>query len=626
MLPEPLLDDSAPWKRRFRAPRIAWTKLAKAAPTRGLACGNQSGIYQLYAWDVPTGEMRQLTHKPTGMPAGEISPDGRYVYYLEDERGNEIGHYARIPFEGGEPEDVTPNMPPYSSWHLEVSEGGNTLGFVAATPHGFDLYVEDLGDDHSIGDPRLLIEMKGITFGPHLSHNGEIAVIETTERAVMQFYNLVAIDTKSGERIGELWDGDGTSVEAVAFSPVQGDMRFLARTNRTGVRRPVIWNLLTNERTDIELGDLQGDVLPFDWSLDAERILLCQFDQARQQLYVYHISSGQLARLDHPGGTYVIATGVGTYFGPGGDLYSQWQDSTQPSRLIVLDGETGAVKGTLLSAGDVPPGRKWESISYTASHGQEIQGWLALPEGEGPFPTILDTHGGPESVQTESFMASAQAWLDHGFAFLTINYTGSVTFGREFQQRIWGNPGNWEVQDMVAARDWLVEHGIARPDAIFLTGGSYGGYLTLLALGQQPDLWAGGMAVVAIADWTTLYEDSADAIRGYEKALFGGAPDEMPEQYAASSPITYVRDVTAPLLVIQGRNDTRCPHRQMEMYIETMQALGKPVEVHWFEAGHGSYDVEQQVKHQEIMLRFAYRVLEEQSQSKADDVVEAISS
>jgi dipeptidyl aminopeptidase/acylaminoacyl peptidase len=240
-----------------------------------------------------------------------------------------------------------------------------------------------------------------------------------------------------------------------------------------------------------------------------------------------------------------------------------------------------------------------------------IQGWLAVPAGPGPFPTILETHGGPTDVETETFSAGSQAWLDAGFAFLTINYRGSTTFGRAFERKIWGDLGHWEVDDMAAARDWLIEQGIARPDAILLTGWSYGGYLTLLGLGKRPELWAGGMAGIAIADWAVQYEDSADTLRGYQRALFEGTPEEKPEQYAASSPITYAERVSAPVLIIQGRNDTRTPARPIEMYEQRMKAIGKDIDVRWFDSGHlGSFaQVEQSIQFQEWMLRFAYRIL-----------------
>ncbi|MBL8164145.1 MAG: S9 family peptidase, partial [Anaerolineae bacterium] len=218
-------------------------------------------------------------------------------------------------------------------------------------------------------------------------------------------------------------------------------------------------------------------------------------------------------------------------------------------------------------------------------------------------------HGGPTSVMSDFYAPGSQAWLDHGFAFLTINYHGSTTFGKAFEKSIWGNLGNPEVEDMVAAYRWLVDQGIAQPDAVLLTGGSYGGYLTLQAIGRAPQHWAGGMAVVAIADWRLMYEDQAETLRAYQRALFGGTPDEKPEVTDSASPITYAEQIKAPILVIQGSNDTRCPARQMRAYEERLTALGKRIHVHWFDAGHGSRAMEQQIEQQELMLRFAYQVL-----------------
>src|SRR5213078_4126125 len=101
--------------------------------------------------------------------------------------------------------------------------------------------------------------------------------------------------------------------------------------------------------------------------------------------------------------------------------------------------------------------RPWRSISFPSAGGQQIQGWLAVPEATGPFPTILHIPGGPEAVMTELYAPAGQSWIDHGFAFLSINYRGSTTFGRAFLEQIWGNLGRWEVEDMVAAREWARE-------------------------------------------------------------------------------------------------------------------------------------------------------------------------
>ncbi len=603
------IDDNAPWKQRFRAHVILWTELARAAPDRGLAASNQSGKYQLYAWDVPSGKLRQLTDRPTGIRFGWLAPDGRYVYYLDDKQGNEIGHYVRIPFEGGEPQDLTPDLPLYSSFDFNASTAGNRIGFTIADAEGFHVYSLECGPGQTLGAPRRLFHSLKLAFGPVFSHGGEIAVMATTDRATVQHYNLVAYDVGSGEQIAELWDGEGTSVEPLMFSPAPGDSRLLGTTNRTGVKRPLIWNPRTGERTDLALPDLEGEVFPLDWSSDAGRILLCQFARAVQRMYVYDLNTKALARLDHPGGTFDFLGGWGTYFGPGDEIFAQWQDATHPSQLIALNRVTGTKTRTVLAAGEVPPSHPWQSVTFTSSDGQAIQGWLGLPEGDGPFPAILHTHGGPESVATELFWPACQSWIDHGFAFLTINYRGSTTFGREFQEKIWGHPGHWEIEDMAAARDWLVREGIAHPDQVFPTGWSYGGYNALMALGKRPDLWAGCTAGIAVADWAMMYEDSADTLKGYMVALFGGTPQEKPEQYAASSPITYAENVRAPVFIIQGRNDTRTPARQVEMYEQKLKALGKPVEVHWFDAGHLGAGIEQDIQDHELMLRFTYRVL-----------------
>jgi dipeptidyl aminopeptidase/acylaminoacyl peptidase len=103
--------------------------------------------------------------------------------------------------------------------------------------------------------------------------------------------------------------------------------------------------------------------------------------------------------------------------------------------------------------------------------------------------------------------------------------------------------------------------------------------------------------------------DTTDTLKSVRALRFGGTPEEVPERYAVSSPITYANKVEAPILIMQGRNDTRTPPRSIEMYETKMKSLGKDIEVHWFDAGHGSFSVEQNIEFQELMLRFACRIL-----------------
>ncbi|MDX1992917.1 MAG: prolyl oligopeptidase family serine peptidase [bacterium] len=605
------LEESAPWKARFRAPVVAATQIATLNPVYGLAVANISGIYQLHAWNVDTGELRQVTHSPAGVIFGGISPDGAYIYYHRDNGdGSEIGHWVRVPFAGGEEETLTPDLAPYSTRSISESLSGNMIGTNTASQDGFSMLLVQQDAQKRLQAPRLLYRSKRLSYGPLLTYDGAYAVIATTERSATMDHALYAFDVLEAESeatMKVLQEANG-GLRMVAFAPVPGDSRLLAGTDVSGFERPLIWDVKTGDRTDIPLDDLEGDIYPLGWSPDGKRILLNHYYQAINQLYVYDLERSTLHRLNHPGGSISSA-----YFVNEAEIFANWTDATHPSQVIALSADTGELLRTVVTAGDSPAGRSWRSVTFTstggAPGGAQIQAWLAVPEGDGPFPTILHTHGGPTAVQTEVFAPSAQAWLDHGFAWMSVNYRGSVTFGREFEVAIHGNLGIHEVDDMEAAYHWLVSNGIAQPDAVLLTGGSYGGYLTLQALGRKPQLWAGGMAQVAIADWRLMYEDQAETLRGYQRSLFGGTPDEVPEQTRLSSPITYAEQIRAPILVIQGANDTRCPARQMRAYEERLQSLGKDIQIHWFDAGHGSRAMEQQIEHQELMLRWAYRVL-----------------
>jgi dienelactone hydrolase len=609
----PEMSDEESWKLRFRTANILGTQVACQVRTRGLVTHNKSGTYQHYAWDIPTGNMRQLTSRPEGAGfQAYISPDGRYVYYLDDKQGNEIGHYVRVAFEGGDPQDITPNLPPYSSLAgspcFSISRDGNLIGFTADSKTGFHLYCIDVSSEGILGEPRPLRSSKKLAGGPFLSRDGKIAFWASSERSEKPQFSFLALDTKTGREISELWDGPGSGLdyELSVVSPVHGDPRILTATNRTGIERLLVWNPITKERQDLEAGMLAGSMRAFDWSPSGRRILFRTYNNAAQQLYEYGLADGEIRKLNHPPGT-----NSGPYFCDDNEIWSHWQSFTNAPCLIALDAETGGMRRVVLRAGEPPSGRELQSFTFVSSDGQVVQGWLGTPEGRGPFPTVLETHGGPESVTSNTYLPDGQTWIDQGFAYASINYRGSITFGREFQEKIWGKPGYWEVEDMVAARDWLVREGVARPDMVLVTGWSYGGYLTLQALGKRPALWAGGMAGIAIADWTTLYDDASDTIKAWAAALLGGTPQQKPEQYAESSPITYAANVRAPVLVIQGRNDTRTPARPVEKYEARLKELRKPIEVHWFDAGHlGSFlQTDRRIEHQELMLRFAQKVV-----------------
>jgi hypothetical protein len=228
IVPAEMTGVEAPGKQRFRAERILWSALTENRPDRGLVVSNPSGRYQLYAWQMPAGDLRQLTDRPEGILSGFIDALARHVYYLDDRDGNEIGHLVRVPFGGGKPENTSPNLPAYSTWGGAISETGNRLAFTRTDQEGFTLTAIDLGPNGEMSEPRDLYRSEQVMSPPVLSPEGDLAVVASAERSAMQHYTLLAFDTLTGERVAELWDGrHQRGVRSVCPSP-GGERRSLA--------------------------------------------------------------------------------------------------------------------------------------------------------------------------------------------------------------------------------------------------------------------------------------------------------------------------------------------------------------------------------------------------------------
>ena len=599
------------WEERFRASAILLSAIAIDAPDVGLVTSNASGAPQLCRWNTATGELTQLTFDKGGRIVGRLTPDGRWVIWLRDTGGNEIGHWVAMPIDGGEPIDLSPQLAPYASDDVAFSRYGGRIAFTTASDDRFVVRVAVIDDEGRVGELQTVHHSAAALQSLAVSADGSRVAFGSAHRSTGLEFSLLTADTVRGDPGPELWDGPGTSIEVLAFAPGHDDHRLVATTNASGRERAFVWDAVSGERRDLPAGAPGGDILALDWSPDGREVLVCRIDQGEQRLLVWDLEADAIRALDHPTGAVLGYVRImASYYRPdGAEIVCRWEDFGQPRRLIGLDPVTGRQTRTILAAGEVPAGRSLRSVSFPSADGTPLQAWLGVPDGDPPYPLILETHGGPTAATFATFHPQAQAFLDEGFAFLSLNYRGSTTFGREFEHAIWGRLGELEIQDMAAARTWLIENGIAIPDQILLTGWSYGGYLTLLGLGRQPDLWAGGMAGIAIADWAMNYEDSSDLLRAYQRMLFGGDPDEKAEAMRAGSPLTYVDDVRAPVLILQGRNDTRTPARPIERYVERLEARGHDVAIEWFEAGHLGGDDELSIRHQHLMVDFAKRVL-----------------
>ena len=186
----------------------------------------------------------------------------------------------------------------------------------------------------------------------------------------------------------------------------------------------------------------------------------------------------------------------------------------------------------------------------------------------------MRVHGGPHFLDMDRWAPDIQAHVDAGFLVAMVNYRGSVGFGQAWRDELTGNIGFVELEDVLAGLDDLVARGVADPARAVLAGWSWGGYVTLLGLGRHPDRWISGIGGVPVADYVAAYEDEAPILQALDRALFGGSPETAPDLFRERNPITYADAVRAPVLIMAGENDSRCPIRQVWNYVDRLRSGG----------------------------------------------------
>ncbi|MFB6530550.1 MULTISPECIES: prolyl oligopeptidase family serine peptidase [unclassified Streptomyces] len=596
--PDGELTDQAPaWQRRFRAPRVSLPEWAEEAPDRSLFVSNATGTYELYAWDRASGEQRQVTDRPNGTTDGTLSPDGAWIWWFADTDGDEFGVWMRQPFAGGADEPAVPGLDPSYPAGLAIGRDGTVLVGRSTDEDGSTVHLVRPGAAAPVEIYRHR-ESAGVG---DLSYDGSLIAVEHTEHGDAMHSALRVLRSSDASVLAELDDTKGGTEElglaVLGFAPVAGDGRLLVGHQRRGRWEPMIWDVAAGTETDLRL-DLPGDVSA-EWYPDGSGLLIVHSFEARSELWRYEIATGALVRVETPAGSVSSATAR-----PDGSVEYLWSSAAEPP--VVRSTAGGVVLDP--PGPKAPPSVPVEDV-WVEGPGGRVHALVQRPAGEGPFPTVFEVHGGPTWHDSDAFASGPAAWVDHGYAVVRVNYRGSTGYGREWTDALKHRVGLIELEDIDAVRAWAVASGLADPSRLVLSGGSWGGYLTLLGLGTQPEAWAVGLAAVPVADYVAAYEDEMEALKALDRTLLGGSPDEVPERYAASSPLTYVDAVKAPVHISAGVNDPRCPIRQIDNYIDRLEAGGAVHEVYRYDAGHGSLVVEERIKQVGLDLAFAAKHL-----------------
>jgi dipeptidyl aminopeptidase/acylaminoacyl peptidase len=158
-----------------------------------------------------------------------------------------------------------------------------------------------------------------------------------------------------------------------------------------------------------------------------------------------------------------------------------------------------------------------------------------------------------------------------------------------------------------AALDRLIAEGVADPDRVFLEGWSWGGYQATLNAGLRPGRWRAVCAGIPVGDYVAAHYECSAPLRAWDVAMFGGSPMELPAMYHERNPMTYIDRVEAPILMIAGEHDSRCPLGQVMTYAHGLRVRDKTVEMHLYPGGHHANGMDQQIKHVELVMDFFAR-------------------
>ncbi|MFW6075734.1 MAG: S9 family peptidase, partial [Chloroflexota bacterium] len=525
---------------RIQAPAIS-PDGTKAAYVRSL-----DGRQDIWVVDIASGQSTQITDTVTPQGADPNqrqafpltwTPDSQTVIFAASGDGK---LYA-IPADGGKARRIEEAAGNHHS--PAVSPDGSKVAFVAERDENVDIMiasidgrqirqVTDPDDDRYAANPRWSPDGDHVMFvqWPHYDMPWDEIAISIASAAG---YETVA----AGERVANNWAQWSPDGKEIAFvSDRDGEHPNLTRMRADGSK------IKTLQKEDY---DHHRPV----WSPNGKRIAFTRNESNENQIRVFEgrkarqITSvpgvhGDLAWIDDE---HLLCTFESPELPP--DL---WVIGVDGSRRQITQSATGTILATNLKQPEV--------ISWKSRDDMEITGMLFEPDEirPGEHPLVVHIHGGPVGQANKTWIPWIQELVQRGYLVLVPNYRGSKGYGRSFMEALYGDWGGGDLQDYITGTEAVIERGAVNPKRVVATGGSAGGYSTLICMTKAPDVFKAGIARFGIADLKTFHEKTWVFEKYYLAKLMGGTGGQLPELYEDRSPINFVDDVKGPILILQG--------------------------------------------------------------------------
>jgi dipeptidyl aminopeptidase/acylaminoacyl peptidase len=578
--------------------------LFKSSDSNGAVWGADGSI--VYNSD-QAGRMNIWVQPPGGKAASLLArsedrqyfpsatPDGKWLIYQSDRGGREIFDLYIVPAAGGPArnltatDDVSETMPVVSPDSRLVAYSAR-----AKTKPMTDLGVIDL----KTGARRLLTaEADGRMMWTAVAFSRDGRTLIANRSDLLHHSAVYRIDVKSGAATRL------TAPEESAYNAagdLSSDGRWISVTTETarGDRQAAVMDARSGALTLVRPDGWEQTAGKF--SPDGRTLLCVSNIDGRDTTLAYDVVARKAATLPLPNGVNSDFFGFLPAYSPDGrHILFPHSAGDAPLDYWVYDtASRTAHRATHMAAMASSGLPRTRIVHYASADGTVVSAVLWLPynlKRDGGAPGIIYPHGGPTGQTKDSFDRTATALASRGYLVLAPNPRGSTGYGRAFMEANRRDLGGGDLEDEVAGLKFLVATGYADPKRIGITGGSYGGYMTLMAVAKTPTLWAAAVDEYGIVNWTSMYEHGSPQLREYQAALIGD-PAKDRDVYERVSPLTFLGQTKAPLLVLQGENDIRVPKEESEQIVNFLRERGRTVDVHYYpEEGHGFSKREDQI-------------------------------
>lgn len=550
---------------------------------------NTSGQFNIWRQPVTGGWASQVTTFESETVRGLLWAPSGAIISLADANGSEQYQVFSIPAGGGAPTYFT-NRPDVQ--HEISPEGLSPDGRLLAysgndrQPTDSDVLIRDLAS----GETQRALANGRYNFAANWSPDGRyLSIVDLRSNTDLHLWLL---DTTTGETREVLPHDDEFTLVPGPWLPDSSGLYVVSDRGREfkGVAR----YSLQSDALEWVLTP-EWDVEHLELSRDGRRMVWVLNESGRSQLYV---------RDDEGTAQRVVGLPLGVIeqvrFTPDGQtLALRINSSTAPAEVYVVSfgpigtGETPRLRrltygmlGGLAPSDLIEP----ELITYHTFDGRQIPAWLYRPRGVSErhqAPVVLSIHGGPEAQERVEYRAFYQYLLSRGVGVLAPNIRGSTGYGVAYQKLIHRDWGGAELRDIEAAAHYLQGLSWVSQQRIGVYGGSFGGFATLSSVTRLPDYWAAAVDIVGPSNLLTFVRSVPPTWRRM-MATWVGDPEADEALLRERSPITYVDQVRAPLLVLQGANDPRVVKAESDQMVEHLRTLGREVEYIVFEdEGHG---------------------------------------